>query len=100
MRRLLTGGALALMFLASPDASACQNDRDCPAASHCVLVWGRIEGFCKRGVSSVPGQEVVIMGDPDAPKSTEGMPCEFSVDCASGLTCMAETDSSLRFCRR
>ena len=100
MRCLLACGAFALALLVSLDAAACQHDRECPAASHCVFVFGRSEGFCERGVSPVGGQEVRRLGDPDAPKSGEGSPCEFAGDCAAGLTCTPERDSSLRMCRR
>jgi hypothetical protein len=30
----------------------------------------------------------------------EGKPCEFTEDCVSGLTCVAQSNSSLRVCRR
>jgi hypothetical protein len=90
--------ASALLF--SLDASACRNDRECPAASHCVFVEGQMDGFCEHGVSPVGGQEERRIGDPRNPKGGQGAPCEFQGDCAEGLQCMAERDSSLRLCRR
>jgi len=100
MRHPLSWMAIVPMLLFSLDADACRNDRECPAASHCVFVEGQVEGFCEHGVSPVAGQEVRRIGDPRNPKGGEGAPCEFQRDCAEGLQCMAERDSSLRLCRR
>lgn len=100
MRQPLVWIASFAALLFSLDADACHNDRECPAASHCVFVQGQIEGFCEHGVSPVAGQEVRRIGDPKAPKGGDGTPCEFTGDCAEGLSCVAERDSSLRMCRR
>ena len=100
MRHLMLFSAALLPWLLAFDAAACRNDRDCPAASHCVYVEGQIEGFCEHGVSPVGGQEVRRVGDPRNPKGGQGAPCEFQADCAEGLQCMAERDSSLRRCTR
>lgn len=100
MRHLLTGGAITLILLFSTDSVACQNDRDCPAASRCVRTFGQTEGICERGVAPIEGDEQRRIGDPAAPKGTEGKPCEFTIDCVSGLTCVAQSNSSLRVCSR
>ena len=98
--RIALASSLTAALLVAGDAFACRNDRDCPAASRCILVWGQLEGVCKRGVSPIPGQESIRIGDENAPKAVEGQPCEFTVDCMRGLTCMAQPDTSVRVCRR
>jgi hypothetical protein len=91
---------IAVALLLAGDAAACRTDRDCAAASRCVLVWGQIEGTCVRGVSPIPAQESVRIGDENAPRAGEGQPCEFTVDCQRGLTCSMQPDTSVRVCRR
>jgi len=100
MRRLLAGGAITLILVLSTDVDACQVDQDCPAASRCVRTFGQPEGICERGVPPIEGDEQRRIGDPANPKGTEGKPCEFTIDCASGLTCAAQSNSSLRVCSR
>jgi len=92
--------ALAVVLLLAGDAAACRNDRDCAAASRCILVMGQLDGYCARGVSPIPAQEQIRIGDPDAPRSAEGQPCEFTIDCQRGLTCVLQPDTTLRVCRR
>ena len=101
MRHLLSGGAISLILLLSSDAVACQSDRDCPAASRCVrTTFGQSEGVCETGVAPIEGEERSRVGESGAPKGTEGKPCEFTGDCASGLSCVAKSNSSLRVCSR
>ena len=49
----MAGVVIILIFFFSLDAAACQNDRDCPAASRCVRTFGQLEGVCERGVGPV-----------------------------------------------
>jgi len=101
MRRVLAGGAISLILLLSIDAVACQGDRDCPAASRCVrTTFGQSEGVCERGVAPIEGEGRPRVGESGAPKGTEGKPCEFTEDCAPGLVCAAQSNSSLRLCSR
>ena len=100
MRRLLACGTIALILLHSMDAVACEHDRDCPAASRCVKSFDKVEGVCERGVAPIEGDQRRRVGDPRAPKATEGKPCEFTSDCDDGLTCVAQSNSNLRVCSR
>ena len=100
MHRLLATGAICLILLLSRGAAACHTDTDCPAASRCVRTFGQPEGVCERGVAPVDGEVRRRLGEPGAPKGTEGQICEFASDCAAGLSCDAQANSSIRTCRR
>jgi hypothetical protein len=100
LMRTRVGGALIAFLLLATDAAACTNDRDCPAGSRCVIgSFGAIEGVCQRGVAPIEGDEWRIQGR-EGPKIGAGQACEFSVDCAEGLTCQRVENSSVRTCRR
>ena len=100
MHRLFAAGAIALILLFSSDAFACQHDRDCPAASRCVRTWGQGQGFCERGVAPIEGDETRRIGDPSAPRRTEGQSCELTVDCVPGLVCAMQSNGDVRICSR
>jgi hypothetical protein len=90
---------MAAILLFAIDAFACQIDRDCPPTSRCVRSWGRIEGICQRGIAPDPGEEPRRIGE-EGPKAREGEQCEMTIDCAPGLLCTIERDSSLSVCVR
>lgn len=100
MRRLLAAVAATLVLVLSIDAVACQSDRDCSAASRCVRTFGEPYGVCERGVVPSDAKEGRRIDEPDAPKRTEGKRCQFTDDCASGLTCVAQGDPNQRVCSR
>lgn len=100
MRWIFACGATAV-FLAFPiEASACQGDRDCPAASRCVKSRGQLYGVCERGLPPINGSDRRPVGDPLNPKGTLGKACQFDTDCISGLRCVAQSNTSQGVCRR
>jgi hypothetical protein len=100
MHRLLTAGAIPLIFLLSADAPACQTDRDCGGAGRCVKTWGQIDGVCERGLPPIQGDDPRPVGHPDRPRSAEGQACELTVDCVQGLVCAMQPNTSARICSR
>ena len=101
LRHRISYGALVLFLLLSVDAAACRNDRDCPAASRCVISsFGGDEGVCQHGVEPVQGDPRRSIGDREGRTLDQGETCEFTVDCRQGLTCERVENSSLRTCQR
>lgn len=98
MRILLAFGVIAQIFVLSLDAAACHNDFDCSAGSRCVKSFEQMEGTCKRGVEPVEGEPRRQIGDPYAPKGSVGELCEFTSDCASGLSCVERRNSAAKVC--
>ena len=97
MRRLLCGGAIALILLLSMDAIACKVDSDCPDSFRCVWLFGELEGLCERGVTDWDEPSRV---SPANRNTTEGKRCELDGDCDAGMTCMAQGNTDRRVCRR
>ena len=94
-------GAFIAFFMLATDAAACTTDTDCPGGSRCVFSsFGSAEGVCERGVDPIGGNQPRRIHGREGPKIGQGQACEFSVDCAEGLSCQREDNSSLRTCRR
>ncbi len=100
MHRLLAAAAIPLILLLSTDARACQNDRDCGAASRCVRTPGQLDGVCERGLAPIQGDDPRRIGHPDRPQGLEGQVCELTVDCVQGLFCVMQPNTDVRICSR
>jgi hypothetical protein len=101
MRLVAQGVISAILLLVSPDAFACDHDRDCPAASRCVkVIFGETRGVCKRGVTPVEGEEKrsPYGENPNRPKRGVGDACQFHAECAEGLQCLIQPDGSGQVC--
>lgn len=97
--RLIALGAISAILLISPDATACNNDRDCPAASRCVhLRFGDANGVCKHGVTPIEGEKQERIPTKDGPKLAVGEACQFHGECADGLQCIRDPNGSGQFC--
>ena len=96
--RLLALTAISAFLLISLDAAACNNDRDCPAASRCVkLRWGD-PGVCKHGVTPIEGEKPELVPTKDGSKLAVGEPCQFTIECAEGLECRRDPNGSGQYC--
>ena len=99
MRHFAALGVISALLLFSPDASACYNDRDCPAASRCVkLQFGDPNGVCKRGVEPIEGEQQERVPTKDGPKLARGEACQFTFECAEGLQCIRDPNGSGQYC--
>jgi hypothetical protein len=97
--RLIALAAIGAILLISPEAAACYNDRDCPAASRCVkLRFGDPTGVCKHGVEPIEGERQERVPTKDGPKLARGEACQFHAECADGLQCLRDPNGSGQFC--
>ena len=96
--RLFALAAIGAILLYSPDADACYNDRDCPAASRCVRLRVNEPGVCKRGMVPIEGEQQERVPTKDGPKLARGEPCQFTFECAQGLQCIRDPNGSGQYC--
>src|SRR5262245_9653009 len=99
MKTLIALAAIGAILLISPDATACYNDRDCPAASRCVkLRADEPSGVCKHGVEPIEGERPELVPTKDGSKLAVGEACQFNFECADGLQCTRDPNGSGQYC--